>query len=389
MEECSVYPIITLPKGQFTLVDGFLIHLSANKLNSHLAEDVETIFEGESSFFQDYTKYNTMSKMEKIGGNFFLTGHSLFFYLMGAEEYVSFVKTKDRYYCRKCDKKRASHVAFAVKLSKGRKRFRTKYIVFDKSLGNVEFDLSELYKQQNRDLDKINYAADSSIKKDPPFNGTILGHPNVKFISEREFIHAVELPIREKVIHTKRQYARIRKEFSSLNNFKNQLLLYCKKRSLWKLKKLLEVLRYQKETIGLFGDIDALYNVSEKQILSNLKLLVDKVLPTLLKHEMKQLKSMKQEYMRKDSYSDDCANAHMAKETETFLAYNATSLSQYSRLNEAVFSSQNFDFSQYFLHQVSIFCSYSEQKKLFIRSFIEAREEYMSLNHDEANISTI
>ncbi|SJM85592.1 uncharacterized protein ZBIST_2337 [Zygosaccharomyces bailii] len=232
------YPVITVPKGQFVVIDGFLVKLGTEEKdqNETFLRDARNLltFEGWSILRNSFYP-NTLLKMREMRSNYYLSHHRAFFQLMKSKTYVIFIRKQGRYCCRRVDRSRATHVALSVKL--GPKGQRLKYVVFDKPLSKSDHRTHDLYQQQNQDLHEIE---NTLIKNAPPFDtvdreNAIL--QNVLFVTEDQLGKLKGYPITEaKLELIERNNDRPR--LDTLLELKKSLLRICLESSFWQLKRL-------------------------------------------------------------------------------------------------------------------------------------------------------
>lgn len=375
MEESPVYPFITLPEGQFTIVDGFLINLNGKALNPDLTGGIEIVDESCSAFFREYSIYNSLRRLEKTASNYFLTRHSMFFRLMGIKDYVTFVKSREKYYCRKCDRSNATHAAFTVKFFGGKKPVRAKYIVFERALENSTCDLSELYRQQYTELERTDLSLKLGKRSWLTRNNGQKDSFNIEYMKEEELLKKIKSPT-VNFLPPLNRYSERPKVVSraSLKKFQENLLRHCELISCWKLKKLIELLKISKELIGLIFDVQPLYLEGLKQIRNNLKFIDQRLFFVLMRTPCSGATLLK--ILSLDNVISS-SNAEDAKpETTINQPSEPKHIKSEDNSEQRHTIDNSVDPSHYFLRELTLFCSYTEQSKIYIKCFFEAKEKY-------------
>lgn len=234
------YPVITVARGQFVVIDGFLVKLGTqeNEQNEMFVRDARNLlgFEGWSILRNSFYP-NTLLKMRDMRSNYYLTHHRSFFQLMRSKTYVIFVKKQSRYFCRRVDRSRSTHLALSVKL--GPKGQRLKYVVFDKPLAKSDHHTHDLYEQQNHDLQEIR---DVSIENKPLLNTMDKKESiiqNVLFATGKQLAQLRGCPITKAKLE-RLDRANDRPRIDTLLELKQSLLRICLESSFWQLKRLKE-----------------------------------------------------------------------------------------------------------------------------------------------------
>lgn len=230
--------MITVPKGQFIVIDGFLVKLGADERESNeiFLRDARNLltFEGWNILRNSYYP-DALIKLKEIRSNFYLTDNPSFFNLMRNKISVIFIKNQGRFYCRRVDSNKSTHEALSIKV--GDKSQRVKYIVCDKPTNRLDYSTDELYAQQNQDLEEIK---SSLFKNAPPMvnvdnENVILD--NVMFISEDKLRKLKRYPIRK--THLRRiERQESEKRLATLWELKEKLLNICFESCFWQLERL-------------------------------------------------------------------------------------------------------------------------------------------------------
>lgn len=232
------YPVITVPKGQFVVIDGFLIKLGADqKEPSELfLRDARNLltFEGWNILRNSYYP-NALIKLKKKRSNFCLTDNRLFFRVLRGKIPVIFLKTQGRFYCRRVDSTKSTHEAICIKV--GDKTQRLKYIVYDKPTSALDYSTEELYAQQNQDLEEIKPIV---LESAPPMGkidkeNTILD--NIMFVSEEQLFRLGHYPIRRTDLR-KIQRQKSEQKLAALLELKEKILKLCFQSTAWRLERL-------------------------------------------------------------------------------------------------------------------------------------------------------
>lgn len=282
------YPVITIPKGQFIIIDGFLVRLDQRKLSDVSSSEAINLFNLKGlCFLRKLYNPNSLLKMQQMRSNYFLTSHSMLFQLMQNKTYIVFVKKKYRYYCRKTEKSRATHIAFHIKLKRLNGGFCSKYVVFDTPLRSYSYDACEIYEQQHRDLKHI---PQYSIKQDVSLRSSCVEEikaPDVLFISEEELQKMNTLPItKDKIERIARNTGE--KCILKVEELMKSLLKLCFENSLWKLGKLKEAVRSDEAMMTRYEDVEKIFVECGCKISKNLQLITKQVFPDLIKRSLEE-----------------------------------------------------------------------------------------------------
>lgn len=284
----KVYPVITVPGGQFIIIDGFLVRLDKRRLGDLSSGEAISLFTvGGLYTLRNFYNPNSLLKMQHMKSNYFLTSHSMLFQLMNNKTYIIFVKKKDRYYCRKTEKGRATHIAFHIKIKRVKGGFRSKYVVFDTPLTSYSYDASGIYEQQHGDLKHIKQC---SIKHDPPLKSSSVEEfkaLDVLLISEEELQKMTTLPITKAKIEWIAMNEE-EKRILKVEELMKSLLKLCFENSLWKLEKLKEALRSDESMMKKYEDLERIFAACACNISKNLQLITKQVFPDLIKRWLKE-----------------------------------------------------------------------------------------------------
>ncbi|CAR28952.1 ZYRO0F15752p [Zygosaccharomyces rouxii] len=232
------YPVITVPKGQFIVIDGFLVKLGADEKESNelFLRDARNLltFEGWNILRNSYYP-NALIKLKEIRSNFYLTDNQSFLNLMKTKISVIFIKNQGRFYCRRVDSNKSTHEALSIKV--GDKSQRIKFIVFDKPTNKLDYSTDELYFQQKQDLEEIKPILS---KNAPPMvevdnENAILN--NVIFVSENKLNKLKRYPIRRAHLR-KIERQESEKRLATLWELKERLLSICFESCFWQLERL-------------------------------------------------------------------------------------------------------------------------------------------------------
>lgn len=249
----KVYPVITVPKGQFIVIDGFLVKLGADERESGemFLRDARNLltFEGWNILRNSYYP-NALIKLKEIRSNFYLTDNLSFFNLMRNKISVIFIKNQGRFYCRRVDSNKSTHEALSIKV--GDKGQRVKYVVYDKPINKLDYSADELYVQQNQDLDEVKPIL---LKNTPPMVKVDKENPildNILFVPENKLSKLKHYPIRKTHLR-KIEREENEKRLATLWELKEKLLKICFESCFWQLERLRSKC-HRKDLLGKFED---------------------------------------------------------------------------------------------------------------------------------------
>lgn len=234
-----VYPVIYGPMGQLTVIDGFVVKLTTQKndeRNGSETQNPDTIQKIRA--LQSAFQCESLRRLQHVSSNFIVTNNSMLFKVVTEKEYIMFVNSKGRFYCRKIHHSKATHVAIAIQMARKRGQRTSKYVVYGKPLNIHSVETSLLLKQQEKDLE--NYRRESPGNLPTPE----IKHEEVKFkikvITEEELMKLSKIsPTTIAKDNSPRYTNHVR---HSLAHFKETLFQYCLQRSLIKLEKMIKVL---------------------------------------------------------------------------------------------------------------------------------------------------
>lgn len=234
-----VYPVIYGPKGQLTVIDGFVVKLTTQKndeRNGSETQNPDTIQKIRA--LQSAFQCESLRRLQHVSSNFIVTNNSMLFKVVTEKEYIMFVNSKGRFYCRKIHHSKATHVAIAIQMARKRGQRTSKYVVYGKPLNIHSVETSLLLKQQEKDLE--NYRRESPGNLPTPE----IKHEKVKFkikvITEEELMKLSKISPTTIAKDSSPRYTNHVRH--SLAHFKETLFQYCLQRSLIKLEKMIKVL---------------------------------------------------------------------------------------------------------------------------------------------------
>ncbi|CCD24827.1 uncharacterized protein NDAI_0E00110 [Naumovozyma dairenensis CBS 421] len=186
------YPIITVPKGQFTIIDGFLINLNSKVVTDLSSDDSKTTLTPGGWYLLKNT-YNPMSltKLYFIDSNYMFTNKSVLLWILKPYIYVKFCERNSKYYCEPCTRHQATHKAISIPIVRLEETV-SKYMVLEEPLTGTQETHSGPFNQQLKDqqvCETLNTEQTTTNNSDismDQLKGFSL--PDVKYIPEHYFI---------------------------------------------------------------------------------------------------------------------------------------------------------------------------------------------------------
>lgn len=291
------YPVITHPNGYYIVIGGFLVSLKTRDPRRLEVKAADNFAIEDRLHIQNICHLDSLQKMAHMKSNYFLTNHVLLFRLLRAKTFVSFVRQRGKYYCRRTDKNRATHVAFTIDLPREKKNTYSKYVVYERSLKELTSKVCGPQQQQYDDLRSFVYKNRSCPE-------IAEAHTAVKHVSEGDFLEVADYlfarPISSPVEKSSKE-----NHLLKLMRLKDAFLEVCHQRSLCKLSALRRVLL---EIPNANGDaIDKLYEQCKESVRSNLSLVNEKTFLTLFYEDLQRVRSYNATFER---LSKDCMSVN-------------------------------------------------------------------------------
>ncbi|CCC68092.1 hypothetical protein NCAS_0A15340 [Naumovozyma castellii] len=285
------YPILTIPSGQFTVIDGFLISLdnrTANDISSESAKELLT----PGSWYILKNSYNPISLtvLQLMSSNYMFTNHPLLLFVLRPTVYVRFVRKNNKYHCVKTNKAHGTHKAFALDCERTDEP-KTKFIVFTHPLQNTVGSFSKIYTQQMNEklriLQTFESIHDTKVSNLTLKNLKGFDLPDIMFIPE-EIMLNIKLPI----TRAKIEQLKIKEESSKMKQIEKleeSLYNISLEKNIWRLNKMKEYLEGDKMMNGgrILG-FEVVFNKCKIQLVKNLKLISKYVYPRLIKQWFKE-----------------------------------------------------------------------------------------------------
>lgn len=277
------YPTISVAESHFAIVDGFLVRLCSRDV--HEVGDSQTVaaeVKQKVSHLVSLHKPDMLLKMDSIASNFYITDHSLLFEILKEKVYVNFVKTRGRYYCRKMNRNKATHVAVSVRVTRGKGTRSSKYVVYKKPLGQQLSTLPSIIEQQEEDLAHVDVQKIESFFRGESPEGAAQ-ELDVKLFSEEDIMHLLHSPAVLRPIEQVPEYLEERRRLAT-ENFKKIVLDFCGRRSIYKLNELTQILHKLSTHFNDLTELKKLHTENEAMMLTNLSLASERIFPVLLEY---------------------------------------------------------------------------------------------------------
>lgn len=287
-------PIIIIHTGQFTVVDGFVIHLKSkpfliNDLSSKYAKEVLT--PGGWYLLRNAYNPNLYKTIKFIKSNFYISKNESLFHIMKLSVvYVKFVKMFGHFSCKKTTKSDATHKAIPLTIERVNNN-TIKYLVSDKSIKSLSFDPEDLITQQAADITVMNSIINDSVTTVLDKGLSIEEYKNLKgfelpdvFFVPISLINKIKCyPISQENIKTLLQKEE-NKRTSQLNKLQDELYNIMKGYNESKFDEIRTYFYTNPEEFNIENSIfEEICNRCSEICRNNLKVLSFRVLPTLVK----------------------------------------------------------------------------------------------------------
>lgn len=151
------YPAISVAEGHFAIIDGSLVSLcSKDVVRSPAFDSISTETREKVRQFVSIYKPDTTLRLQRISSNFYIIRNPILFDLVKQKVPVNFVKSRGRYYCRKVNRHKATHIALKIEIPAKKAPQSSKYIVLETPAARENTSLLPLLRQQSDDLSIIN-----------------------------------------------------------------------------------------------------------------------------------------------------------------------------------------------------------------------------------------
>ncbi|KAG0659572.1 hypothetical protein C6P44_003619 [Monosporozyma unispora] len=163
----DIIPIIFTTTGQFTVIDGFIIHLKArpeliNDLKSNHAKNVLN----PGGWFTLRNTYNPTSckTIEFINSNFYISKNEILFCIMKSSVmYVEFTERNGSFKCKRTSRQHATHQAIQLPIERGDRKI-IKYLVNIKTISPPNFDPNDLLAQQQIEITAMESVINEAVQ---------------------------------------------------------------------------------------------------------------------------------------------------------------------------------------------------------------------------------